>query len=58
IGSIKLDILINWVMFYIVDVLTSFLFYLRDIDKLRVELYNMCNKLVSAFRVYVLVYRK
>ncbi|KAH8878622.1 hypothetical protein GQ53DRAFT_673779, partial [Thozetella sp. PMI_491] len=58
IGSVKLDILVSRVIFYIINMLTPFLFYLRDIDKLKVKLYNIYNKLVSAFKVYILVYRK
>ncbi|KAH8892691.1 hypothetical protein GQ53DRAFT_646741, partial [Thozetella sp. PMI_491] len=58
IRSIKLDIPVSQVIFYIVNILTPFLLYLKDIDKLRIKLYNIYNKLVSTFRVYVLVYRK
>ena len=58
IGSVNIDIPVSRVTFYIVNALTPFLLYLRDIDKLRIKLHNVCNEFVSAFRVYVLVYRK
>ncbi|KAH8901104.1 hypothetical protein GQ53DRAFT_631879, partial [Thozetella sp. PMI_491] len=58
IGSVELDMPVSRVIFYVVDMLTPFLLCLRDMDKLRVELYNMCNKLVSISGVYMLVYRK
>ncbi len=42
-------------MFYIVDLFILFFFYLKDINKLGIKFYNVYNKLVNAFSVYILV---
>ena len=47
ISVLTITTLVRIITFYIIPVNTPFLFYLRDMDKLRVYFDNTCNKLIK-----------
>ncbi|UQC80359.1 uncharacterized protein CLUP02_05842, partial [Colletotrichum lupini] len=55
--SIVINTLFNNIIFYILLINTPFLYYLRDIDKLRVYFNNINNLLIKRDIIILIIYK-